>query len=73
MPNTQMYCTPRNGGSNCHHGSKEITYVLLRGINIKISKYQRVISLEIQIGITSQINKWPKIDPPDIQEVWPGA
>jgi hypothetical protein len=30
---------------------------------MKWPRYRRVISLEIQVGITSQINKWAKTDP----------
>jgi hypothetical protein len=30
---------------------------------MKWPRYQRIISLEIQVGITSQINKWANTDP----------
>jgi hypothetical protein len=30
---------------------------------MKWLRYQRVISLETQVGITSQINKWANMDP----------
>jgi hypothetical protein len=30
---------------------------------MKWPRYRRVISLEIQVGITSQINKWANTDP----------
>jgi hypothetical protein len=30
---------------------------------MKWPRYRRVVSLEIQVGITSQINKWAKTDP----------
>jgi hypothetical protein len=30
---------------------------------MKLSRYRRVISLEIQVGITSQINKWAYTGP----------
>jgi hypothetical protein len=36
---------------------------------MKWPRYRTVISLEIEIGITSQINKWANTDPPEIQKV----
>jgi hypothetical protein len=36
-------------------------------IELKWLRYQRVISLETQVGVTSQINKWANMDPQTCQ------
>ena len=37
--------------------------MIFKCVDIKWPRYRRVISLEIQVGITSQINKWANTDP----------
>jgi hypothetical protein len=34
---------------------------------MKWRRYQRVVSIEIQVGIASQINKWASMDPQNYQ------
>jgi hypothetical protein len=49
--------------NHCLAQPYRITIQHVCNITMEWPRYRRVISLEIQVGITSQINKWANTDP----------